>query len=506
MKPVTLNLATRPFRNNALIGSLLALVSLSLVGATGYNLYVYLGYGSAFAQLQRDQISDRQRLVELENEERRLVGEIQKRDFKSAYDRGRLAGDLIRKSAFSWTLLFNTLEGVVPPDVVTTAIRPNITSESIVLRIEGVAKSDGALLSFEDRLLHNPAFSKVYPLNERKLNPSLPDITFLLACDYLPERIGAVAPQTVAEAKGGAGAAGAASAPAPAPGDGAVDGGAGGGAGPQPASTVATAAAAPGSAHGRAAGVVGRDLQPVAERVSRETRIAPGGVLLAEGGAPPASRRPKDSGRGAKRDSARPATGVPSKAPLSAAPNRGGAPGGAPAGSSVRTRAAGGSPSGAASRVAAPPAPSSAPSPAPIQVSRTVSAARPWDPNVPRTLPPEQQALRSADPKPKPKPAPARRLDVPLSFVQRPVGDVYRNLGEAHGVRFEIDPGLDARVPVTLNLEGRSLEDAVAIVAGMVHHRVTKVAEGVYRVVTVVEGQAPLQAPVTEETIQDPPP
>jgi len=211
LKPLPLNLASRPFRNNLLVGTLLTVVGAALIGGTAFNLYVYLSYGAAYATLQRAQEEDRARITELQKQERDLAAQIKTRDFRSAYGRGKLASELIRKSAFSWTQLFNTLETVIPPDVVLAAIRPNISSDGIVLRIEGVAKSHLALLTLEEKLQGHDAFKKVAPISERKLNPNLPDITFLVSCDYIPPSL--APPAVTAANETGENAAASAAAP-----------------------------------------------------------------------------------------------------------------------------------------------------------------------------------------------------------------------------------------------------------------------------------------------------
>src|SRR5262249_7714536 len=143
MTGITLNLASRPFRNNTIVATVLLVVALSLIGATFYNGHLYLNYGGRDETLQQEEKRHRDRLETLENEERSGLKEIQVRDFKRLKSRGDFAGDLILKRAFSWTLLFNKLEDVVPAEVMMTAIRPHITGEGIVIRVDGIAKNHG---------------------------------------------------------------------------------------------------------------------------------------------------------------------------------------------------------------------------------------------------------------------------------------------------------------------------------------------------------------------------
>jgi hypothetical protein len=455
VKPLPLNLASRPFRNNVLVGTFLTVVGLGLVFGTAYNLYVYLSYGASYATLQHAQAEDRARIIELQKQERALADEIKKRDFKSVYNRGKLASELIRKSAFSWTQLFNTLETVVPANVVLAAIRPNISSEEIVLRIEGVAKDHGALLTLEEKLQAHDAFKRVAPISERRLNPNLPDITFLVTCDYIPPP--QAAPAVTASNDGTTGspadaAAGATGSPA-APG----------------AATAApeTKPNAPGAVV--AGNVVGRDGRP---KGTGESVIAPGGLLLAQTIAAPTSGK-----GGAKKHNSPAAAAGP----------------GAPTATGARTTA-----SNVASGIKSAAPEKGAPVPVPAApVTQRPFGPRNYDPNVPRTMPAQLQAA-ATKPKSGPPPAPAERLDLPLSFVGRPAAEVYRSLAQAHGVRIDLDPTVDPAAPVTADLKGRRLEEALMVLSGLLHTRTTRPAEGVYRIVSMEVRPPGGDAPPTE--------
>ena len=493
MKPIALNLASRPFRNNLLVGLLLGGIGMALVGGTAYNLVVYLSYGASYARLQHDQAEDRARIATLQAEEKRLAQEIKSRNFKQVYERGKIANDLIRKSAFSWTALFNTLETVVPPDVVMTAIRPNITGDGIVLRIEGVAKNSEAFRSLQDRLLRHPSFAKVFPSNEKHLNPNLPDVTFLLTCDYVPPPI--VPPVVTAQGDAAAGPPPAADASTGAPGAPA------GPASAAPATVAATPAGAGSTPEPIAAGakpapaatgvVVGRDGRPVGP--PRETILAPGGVALAALVSPP-PRKGKHAAKG---------TANPAAAPTSSASKP------IPAATVPASQGAGGASKGAGGRkpqTASTPAATLASDPA-VKAARERIAAAGYDPSVPPRTMPMGMRLDMSGPRPEPPPAPAQRLDVPLSFVARPAGEVYQQLAQAHGVNIELDPSIDPKTPVTVNLQGRSLDVSLKLLTGLLHTIVTHPSRGVYRVTSYeVASPAAAPPPVEEDLPANAPP
>ncbi len=499
MRPITLNLASRPFRNNTTVGSLLAVASLVLVLATVYNVYFYLNYGSSYAQLQEGQQQERARLASLETEERTLLKGAQERNFRRVYDRGKFANDLILKRSFSWTLLFNTLEAVMPPDVMMRSIRPNITAEGISVRVEGVAKGHGALLTLEDKLIHHPAFAKVYPRNERRLNPNRPEIDFALNYDYLPAHAipkdlvakgdfvvgneaapdaaattapAAAAPTTAPTPTAAPESTGPAVAAAAAPSTGAPPPGAGG----QVASAPRVAAEPPAALPERpwfdmaaALASVGRDGRPRTPDTLARTLIAPGGLYLPAVAPTDRPAEKKAPGRNGSKTGSRdlgPRTGH----------GKGDRTSGE-AGESGSQGALKGPQGGSLGPVAAHAAPAAGAPPRAGAIAGG-GAARP--------VHLDKGAV------------PAQRLDVALTFVARPVGEIYRSLARAHGVTFDIDEGIDQAKTVTANLSGKNLAQAVRIVADLAGHRVNRKADGVYRV-TLGSGAASISDPVLGE-------
>ncbi|HEU4400595.1 MAG TPA: PilN domain-containing protein [Candidatus Polarisedimenticolia bacterium] len=441
MKAITLNVATRPFRNNRVVGSVLAGVVAALALATAANLYVFLNHGATYARLQEEEQKDRVRLASLDDEERRLSKEIQARNFRGVYERGRFANELILGRGFSWTLLFNTLEAVMPPDVMATSIRPSIKAEGSVVHLQGVAKNHGALIDLEDRLLKNQVFLRVYPANERKLNPSRPEITFTLNFDYMPLH---AAPAVVAAGGSGPGAPATAQPTAPTP-----------PATPAPSPKVAAAAtiAPPGKASAPptrpAIGTVGRDGRPRTPEVLARLVAAPGGVYVPPGAAPPKkvdhkAAAPKGKGSAAAARATTPAAGTapPPRETNTAVPGRGAA---------MTSPAPGGA----------------ATTPATGAVAAT----------------------------------PAQRLDESLNFTSRPVGEIYDALSRAHGVRFEYDAGVDRKEKVTAQLAGRRLDEAITLLARAARHRVSRRGDGLYHVVAVAGGEPIADRPIREETL-----
>ncbi len=459
MSGITLNLASRPFRNNTVVAAVLAVVVLTLIAATVYNVQLYLNYGGRYDALQQEEKRHRDRLAALEAEERSGSKDIQTRDFRRLYGRGQFAGDLILKRAFSWTLLFNKLEDVVPGEVMMTAIRPHITGEGIVIRVDGIAKNHGALITLEDALLKNPSFARVYPVSERRLNPSRPEISFALNFDYLITKP-PIGPDAVA----------AAATPSPSP--------------SVPAPTaVASKTPEPKKETVEVVvptGTVGRDGRQRTPEVLARVLSAPGGFYPSA--APSVVETPEKKPKGKKRGEKVSAAALSGGAPVSSPPSQ------------------------------TPPAKTTSAGPS--------GSAATWQNGTPGALPKSirtgalparrdgagggsrERRARGPAAAGQVEPIPATRLDVSLKFASRPVGDIYEALSQAHGVRFEIDPTIDQKTRVSADLAGRSLSEAIAVVSKLAGHRVQKIEDGRFRVVPTAGGEPIADRPVQEEPLQ----
>ncbi|MBI1951848.1 MAG: hypothetical protein HYS34_10875 [Acidobacteria bacterium] len=492
MRSITLNLATRPFRNNLAVGSALWAVAAAAVLASAYNGYVFLNYGGRYGDLQREERQHLQRLATLQAEERKNSREIQARDFRRLYGRGQFAGDQILKRSFSWTLLFNKLEGVIPAEVMMTAIHPHIASEGIVIRVDGVAKNHGALIGFEDALLKSPVFARVYPASERRLNPSRPEISFALNFDYLPAKAtGGIAAIASVEgpAEGGGPARTAGDEPAP------------------PATPAAAPVAGPPAGAPAASGTpevigtAGRDGMPRTPEVLARLVAAPGGIYPdtpPPSGKEPAGAAKKSPGRRRGTKGA-PASATPAPAPPAPAGAGLATPAQAAPAGKQRLPAGSGDPAGGGT----------AASGIPVIVSPAIwqdgyAAARP--PLV-AGLPARRDPNLGPPPAKKPKaprvpePVPATRLDVPLKFRARPLPVVCEALSTAHGARFEIDPAVDPRTTVTADLSGKNLKDALAVISRLTGLKFHRIDDGRYRVVTVAGGEPMSEKPIREEPL-----
>jgi Tfp pilus assembly protein PilN len=211
-----INLATRPFRNNAMywIAFLTCGALLSLF--TWYNVHQY-HVTEREVRIWSDRLrNSKGGLEQLSSDAASMTAGVRQVDLKALNDRSTFVNGIIMSRLFSWTQLFDKLESVLPENVRVKAIRPAITHEGIEVTVDAVAKDFPNLLKFEKNLLDSDSFKLVYPLQE-STKEGQGEITFNLSFGYVPQgrAEAAGAPESKASERPAAAGAPAARASAP---------------------------------------------------------------------------------------------------------------------------------------------------------------------------------------------------------------------------------------------------------------------------------------------------
>lgn len=157
----SLNLATRPFRNERL-PSVLASVSLAVaLLVTAYHVF-----------LARDVMPDRtsaltQKLMEMEGESARLRAEAsslrEEKPDKATLAQWTHLKDLVDRRVFSWSGLFSVLEDTLPDGVRLVNLLPKVEKGQVELQITAVARTVEDALEFMRALEERPEFAEVWP-------------------------------------------------------------------------------------------------------------------------------------------------------------------------------------------------------------------------------------------------------------------------------------------------------------------------------------------------------
>ncbi len=371
MKPLELNLASRPYRNDAPIVAGLVALAVLAVAMTAHNAYTWFTADAQQAALLERLAGHRSEMARMKAEEQRLRKELAAVDAEVLGAQVQFVSSVLAQRNFSWTSLLNSLEDVLPWNVKLISIRPGFEGTGrvrIVLR--GMARDLGAFLSFQDVLERSAAFSDVTPGNYSYVaRDSRADerIQFDMTCIYEPPPPGTAPPEVQSAANTDAGDAGPSRADelivVPDEGEGSIAT-----SGRRAAERPAAAAIDAGR---RASERAGSGVRGAGERTARgaQRAAAPsrgqGAVPppAASAGARPRGRAARQDDRGARQDDR---AGVVVGAGVAGAPRRGGARAARGAGAADRpetpaarqgARRAGARPTGAGT----PPAPATPP-------------------------------------------------------------------------------------------------------------------------------------------------
>ena len=166
MLKIDINLSSRPFVNNRRF-YLTAGLLLTLLGLVSYwNFYRYQSTHSRRGEFNQQLYRDRARFETLGEEQEQLMARLQTADTAEFLDQVEYINALIERRTFSWTLLLNDLEKVVPPNLQIVSIRPQLLGKEIRIEIVASARSSRDAIQFIGNLESSGQFYDVSPLYE----------------------------------------------------------------------------------------------------------------------------------------------------------------------------------------------------------------------------------------------------------------------------------------------------------------------------------------------------
>ena len=199
MRPLELNLASRPFRNNGLLWVGHGLLAVAVVAFTAWNTVTFVDTGRDLEALRNTVGSVDSRVREVERRERDAEARIAKHDLKYLTTQTFRANEVIQRRAFSWTRLFNQLEKVQPYEIKMVSIHPIFGSqgglgpatagpakpEVVPVTVEGTAKTIRDFFELEDALIADPHFDRIEP--SRSTHAKNGEVLFGLSFLYFPD-------------------------------------------------------------------------------------------------------------------------------------------------------------------------------------------------------------------------------------------------------------------------------------------------------------------------------
>lgn len=196
MRPVELNLASRPFRNNTLVWLGYICLLAAAVGFTYWNVSSFRHYRQELAALDREQGNIDQEQSDLVERHRKILHGVKKFDRIAIGRRTSKANEVIDWKAFSWTRLFNRLEEVLPNNIKMMSVRPIFHDSkddvdgadprrSMPVTVEGLARDWDAFFELETNLIKHESFGRLEPRNIKTMDNG--ERSFSILFRYYPD-------------------------------------------------------------------------------------------------------------------------------------------------------------------------------------------------------------------------------------------------------------------------------------------------------------------------------
>lgn len=171
MKPLHLNLAARPYRDYRPVYAAVVVVSLLVAFLMLNNIDTYYRYIHATR-------NTRTKIAEIESqtrEERERADMVERRlrglDLKLLDDQTRFVNAKLRERAFSWSVLLDQLETILPRDSRILNIAPSVDSEgAVTLNMNFESKVGDGMITILNNMHADPQFANPFPTSETVAN------------------------------------------------------------------------------------------------------------------------------------------------------------------------------------------------------------------------------------------------------------------------------------------------------------------------------------------------
>lgn len=185
MKPIHLNLATRPYRDYRPVYAVVVAMSLLAAFLMLYNVETYLRYirdtestRAKIAQIEAQAARERERA---DLAQQRIAGlDLTRLDQQTRFINAKLA-----ERAFSWSTLLDELESVLADDVRLVSIGPRFEDDgTITLTLFCESKTGDGMITTIRRMQNDPQFENPFPRVESVVEGGT--YQFQLTTRYIP--------------------------------------------------------------------------------------------------------------------------------------------------------------------------------------------------------------------------------------------------------------------------------------------------------------------------------
>lgn len=160
------NLASRPLLNTRPVWLVTTVAALIAIVFAAVDIRMMMANRRDLAEQYTHREQLHAQYLELEAEVKRHVSVLEQVPWRTLSRRVERVNLIMRERTFSWQLLLDDIERVMPYEVRLTRISPKVEEDSFQLSLIAVARNREAMLEFIDNLVADPAFSEPLPMRE----------------------------------------------------------------------------------------------------------------------------------------------------------------------------------------------------------------------------------------------------------------------------------------------------------------------------------------------------
>ena len=184
MKPIHLNLASRPFRDYRPVYAVVVIMALLTAFLALNNVETFLRYRLETKTTRANIARLEEQMASEQKQNAALTQRLKGVDLKLLASQTEFANSQLAERAFSWSELLDRLERVLPSDVRLQSVTPTFGKDGLVhLAMTCVAKTGDGLTATINRFNGDTHFANAFPTSE---TVTAGEYRFTLGVDYRP--------------------------------------------------------------------------------------------------------------------------------------------------------------------------------------------------------------------------------------------------------------------------------------------------------------------------------
>jgi Tfp pilus assembly protein PilN len=184
VKPIHLNLASRPFRDYRPVYAVVVAMALLTAFLALNNVDTFLRYRTETKTTRANIDKLEQQIADEQKQSETLTQRLRGVDLKLLASQTEFANAQLAERAFSWSELLDRLERVLPSDVKLQSVAPSFSKDGLVhLSMTCITKTGDGLTATINRFNGDPHFANAFPTNQTL---SVGEYRITLGVDYKP--------------------------------------------------------------------------------------------------------------------------------------------------------------------------------------------------------------------------------------------------------------------------------------------------------------------------------